>query len=58
MRQIKLANRTFNDILVRRDKGQSTASVLFDTGAAASFISRALAERIATMSGPMSRSGL
>ncbi len=44
MRQIKLANLTFNDILVRRDKGQSTASVLFDTGAAASFISRALAE--------------
>jgi hypothetical protein len=49
MKQIALANLTFKDISVRGDKGESPASVLFDTGASLSFIARALAEKIANI---------
>jgi hypothetical protein len=48
MKQIQLANLTLNG-LIARDRGQTSADVLFDTGADASFLSRALAERIATV---------
>jgi hypothetical protein len=49
MKQIQLANLTLNGLIVRGDRGQTSADVLFDTGANASFLSRALAERIATV---------
>jgi len=49
MNPIALANLTFKGISVRGDKGTKPASVLFDTGATVSIISRALAEQVANI---------